>query len=283
MKKLFLYFFLFIVGANVFGQADNHKDFYSHDVGLFLGASYYLGDINPRSHFDMSQPAGGVFYRFNYSSRFAFRGGFNYGNLRADDSQSENEDQLERNLNFQSKIYELYAKSEFNFMEYQTGSGKYFFSPYVFLGIDVFKFNPLGNTGNDNWVELRRLSTEGQKTSQNPKQKQYKLTQIGVPFGIGFKLSVARQLSLGFEWGPRKTFTDYIDDVSNKYVDPFKLAAEKGALAGVMSNRTEDGAAYASNTGKLRGNPNTKDWFFYYGLTLSLKLKQKPKECRSHR
>jgi len=283
MKKLFIYFFILIVGADVFGQANNHRDLYSHDVGVFLGASYYIGDLNPRAHFDMSQPAGGAFYRFNYNSRFAFRGGINYGKVRADDSQSDDPDQLERNLNFQSKIYEFYAKSEFNFLEFQTGSSKYLFSPYVFLGIDAFKFNPMGDAGDDNWVELRKLSTEGQKTSQNPKQKQYKLTQIGIPFGIGIKLSVAKSMSLGFEWGPRKTFTDYLDDVSNKYVDPGKLAGEKGATAAIMSNKTENYLAYISNTGKLRGNPNTKDWFFYYGLTLSVKLKQKPKECRTHR
>lgn len=280
MKKFVVVVIFFIAGKLSFAQRDNHRDFFAHDVGLFLGASYYIGDINPRNHFDMSQPAGGIFYRFNYSQRFAFRGGFNFGKVRAEDAQSSDEDQLERNLNFQSKIYELYAISEFNFIEYQIGSSKYFFSPYVFLGVDAFKFNPLGSTGDDNWVALRRLSTEGQKTSQNPKQKQYKLMQIGVPFGVGFKLSVARSMGLGFEWGPRKTFTDYIDDVSGKYVDPLKLAAEKGVTAAIMSNRTTDPVAYQSNTGKLRGNPNTKDWFFYYGVTLSIKLAQKPKECR---
>ncbi|MDP2386097.1 MAG: DUF6089 family protein [Bacteroidota bacterium] len=277
-KKLFILFVCFqsIIG---FAQSNNHKDFYSHDVGLFLGGSYYIGDLNPRGHFALSQPAGGVFYRFNYSHRFAFRGGVNMGSVMADDSQSDNEDQLERNLNFKSRIYELYAKSEFNFMEYQIGHSKFFFSPYVFLGLDVFYFNPQGNV-NNSWVNLKRLSTEGQKTSQNPDQKPYKLIQPAIPFGLGFKLNIAKSMGLGFEWGPRKTFTDYIDDVSNKYVDPALLAAEKGATAAQMSNRSEDPLTYANNTGKLRGNPNTKDWFFFYGVTLSIKLKQKPKECR---
>jgi len=281
MKKIVLLSFVFLSSKLSFAQHDNHKDFYSHDIGLFLGASYYIGDLNPRKHFDMSQPAGGAFYRFNYSQRFSFRGGLNFGSVRADDARSSDADQIERNLNFQSRIYELYAISEFNFVEYQLGSSKYVFSPYVFLGIDVFKFNPLGNAGGDKWIELRRLSTEGQKTSQNPTQKQYKLTQVGIPFGLGFKLNVSNNLALGLEWGPRKTFTDYLDDVSGKYVDPIKLSTQKGTIAAAMSNRTKDPVAYAGNTGKLRGNPNTKDWFFYYGITLSFKLKQKPKECRN--
>jgi len=99
-------FILYICFQTILGsaQSNNHKDFYSHDVGLFLGGSYYIGDLNPRGHFALSQPAGGLFYRFNYSHRFAFRGGFNIGSVMADDSQSDKENQLERNLNFKSKI-----------------------------------------------------------------------------------------------------------------------------------------------------------------------------------
>jgi Domain of unknown function (DUF6089) len=268
--------------CNIFGfaQSNNHKDYYSHDIGLFLGGSYYIGDLNPRGHFALSQPAGGLFYRFNYSHRFSFRGGINIGSVMADDSQSDNQDQLERNLNFKSRIYELHAKAEFNFVEYHIGHSKFFFSPYVYLGLGAFYYNPQGNIDN-NWVNLRRLSTEGQKTSQNPTQKPYKLFQPCIPFGVGFKLNVAKSMGLSFEWGPRKTFGDYIDDVSNKYVDPTKLAAEKGAMAGKMSNRSDDPLTRTNNTGKLRGNPNTKDWYFFYGITLSIKLKQRPKECRS--
>jgi hypothetical protein len=123
------------------------------------------------------------------------------------------------------------------------------------------------------------LATEGQKTSQNPTQKPYKLVQPSVPFGIGFKLNLAKYIGLGFEWGPRKTFTDYIDDVSGKYVDPLVLAAEKGPLAGILSNRSVDKDALLNNTGKMRGNPVSKDWYFFYGFTLNIKLRQKPREC----
>jgi hypothetical protein len=282
MKKCILILLFALNGLFVFGQGNNHKDFFSHDIGIFLGGSYYLGDLNPRSHFALSQPAFGAFYRFNYNYRFAFRGGFNSGQVMADDSQSDNIDQLERNLNFKSKIHELYFITEFNFIEYRIGHSKYFFTPYVYLGLSAFYFNPQGSY-NDNWINLRKLSTEGQKTSQNPGQKQYSLIQPSIPFGLGVKLSVAKSIGLGLEWGPRKTFTDYIDDVSGKYVDPFILAAEKGITAAQMSNRSPDAVDYVNNTGKMRGNPNTKDWYFYYGLTISVKLKQRPKECRSSR
>ena len=251
----------------------------SNDVGVFLGGSYYIGDLNPSKHFFMTQPAIGLFYRYNLNYRVAFRGGFNYGTIQADDSQSSNPDQLERNLNFKSRIVELYTQAEFNFWEYRVGHTDFIFAPYIFAGLAVFQFNPQANVGNQ-WIDLQPLATEGQKTSQNPTLKPYKLYQMSIPFGIGFKLSFSNQIGLGFEWGPRKTFTDYLDDVSGKYVDPVQLAHDKGGYSAQLSNRTKNPNDIMNDVGKLRGNPNNKDWYFYYGLVISFKLKGKPKECK---
>jgi hypothetical protein len=277
MKKIIIYL-LSIVSLAGFSQHNDHKQFMSHDVGVFIGGSYYIGDLNPQRHFFQTQPAGGAFYRFNYNYRLAFRGGVNIGSVIGDDTQSSDDDQLERNLNFKSKIYEFNAMAEFNFVEYAIGHKKFIFSPYVYLGISAFKFDPMANINNQ-WVDLHKLNTEGQKTSQNAGQKQYKLIQPSIPFGFGFKLDLAKDVGLAFEWGPRKTFTDYIDDVSGKYVNPIRLAAEKGPTAAILSDRSLKADGY-SNTGKQRGNPYTKDWYFFYGFTINFKLKQKPAECR---
>lgn len=281
MKKGILIFIccLFLVLSS--GAQNNNKQYFSHDVGFLLGAAYYIGDLNSKNFF-MSQPAVGAFYRFNYNYRVAFKAGFNYGNVQGDDSQSSSPDQLERNLNFKTNIMEFSVRSEFNFWEYNIGHKQFVFAPYVFIGIGVFHFNPQAHYGNQ-WVDLRNLSTEGQGTPLNPSVKPYKLTQPCIPFGIGFKLSMSNQIGLGFEWGPRKIFTDYLDDVSGKYVDPAKLAEYKGSIAATLSNRTnpvKTPGATTDDIGKLRGNPSTKDWYFYYGLVVSFKLKGKPKECK---
>lgn len=274
--------FILLLAACLFAmrpaaQNTNKKAWFSHDIGVFLGGAYYIGDLNSR-HFFMTQPTAGAFYRFNYNYRLAFRGGFNYGSVQADDSRTDDPDQIERNLNFKSKIQEFYAQAEFNFWEFRVGHADYIFAPYIFAGINGFHMSPMANIGNQ-WVELRDLCTEGQKTSLNPKRKKYKLWQLGIPFGLGFKLSVSKMITIGFEWGPRKTFTDYLDDVSGKYADPAVLAREKGALSAIMSDRSKV-LDHRSNLGKLRGNPNTKDWYFFYGFTVSFKLKGKPKECK---
>lgn len=262
----------------VFGQYNN-KAYFSHEVGIFLGGSYYLGDLNPSRQFFQTQPAVGAFYRFNYNYRIAFRAGFNYGSIQGDDSQSSSPDQLERNLNFKSKIEEVYVQAEFNFWEFKVGHKDYIFAPYIFLGVAGFHFNPMGNINNQ-WVALQPLSTEGQGTILNPSLKPYKLYQMSIPFGLGFKLSFSKMIGIAFEWGPRKTFTDYLDDVSGAYVDPAKLAAIKGQLSGMMSNRSVGNGIAQGDVGKMRGNPATKDWYFYYGFVISIKLPQKPKECK---
>ena len=276
MKKASLLLFSF-VSLSLFAQNSNKKAYFTHDIGIFLGGAYYLGDLNS-THFFMTQPVVGVCYRFNYNYRLSYRGGFNFGSVQADDARTDNPDQLERNLNFKSKIREFYTQAEFNFWEYRVGHTDFIFAPYIFAGVGVMHFEPLANYGNQ-WIQLRNLATEGQKTTQNPTQKKYKLYQPVIPFGLGFKLSVSKMITIGFEWGPRKTFTDYLDDVSGKYVDPAQLAIEKGALSAVMSDRSKIKDPSA-NIGKLRGNPNTKDWYFFYGFVISFKLKGKPKECK---
>ncbi|MHB8258765.1 MAG: type IX secretion system protein PorG [Bacteroidia bacterium] len=277
-RELLLLFCCFCIFTSSIAQ-NNNKQYFSHDVGVLIGAAYYIGDLNSKN-FYMSQPAVGAFYRFNYNYRVAFTGGFSYGNIQGDDSQSNDPYQIERNLNFKTSIMEFYTRAEFNFWEYKTGDKNFIFAPYVFLGIGVFHFNPQAHYGNS-WIDLRGLSTEGQGTPLNHSQKPYALTQPCIPFGVGFKLSLSQQIGLGFEWGPRKTFTDYLDDVSGAYVDPNKLAQYKGGMAAILSNRSKNVGANADDIGKLRGNPSTKDWYFYYGLVISFKLKGKPKECRS--
>ena len=275
MKRvgLFLVASMYLFSASA---QSNKKQYFSHDIGILLGASYYIGDLNSKQ-FAMSQPALGVFYRFNYNYRVAFKAEFNYGSIQGDDSQSNNPDQIERNLNFKSTIMEFSVRTEFNFWEYRTGHRDFVFAPYLFLGIGVFNFNPQAHVGTQ-WISLRNLSTEGEGTPLNP-HKPYPLTQVCLPFGIGFKLTLSNYIGLGLEWGPRKTFTDYLDDVSGTYVDPIKLAQYKGALAASLSNTSKTPGAMADDVGKLRGNPSTKDWYFYYGLVISFKLKSKPKEC----
>jgi hypothetical protein len=245
------------------------RNFRQHELGILIGGSYYIGDLNPRKQFFLTQPAGGIFYRFTPNYRYAFRAGINYGSVMGDDSQSSDADQLQRNLNFKSQIIEYNAIAEFNFLEYRISNDAYKFTSYLFLGIDVFTFNPRAQMGNF-WIDLQPQRTEGQT-------KGYKLTQVSIPFGVGIKMNVSKQVGIGFEWGPRKTFTDYIDDVSGTYPDT-KLTPFTSKHGATLSDRSKNAG---SNINKQRGNPRTKDWYYFFGVTLNIKLRLKSEPCYS--
>jgi len=267
VKHVIIIILFFVIGSSsIFSQAEK-RNFRQHEVGLFIGGSYYIGDLNPRKHFDLTQPAGGLFYRFTPNYRYAFRGGFNFGGIMADDSQSDDQDQLQRNLNFKSRIIEFHTIAEFNFLEYRISNDKYKFTTFLFLGLNVFSFQPRAQI-NNRWVDLQPQKTEGQ-------DKPYKLTQIGIPFGVGAKMNVSKQVGIGLEWGPRKVFTDYLDDVSGTYPDP-AIYTYPSQLSRVLSDRSKNAG---NNINKMRGNPRTKDWYFFFGLTLNIKLNIKPQPC----
>jgi len=258
-----------LLAGNVFSQTKK-RNFRQHEVGFLIGGSYYIGDLNTRKHFNLTQPAGGVFYRFTPNYRYAFRGGINFGSIMGDDSQSDTPDQLQRNLNFKSTITEFNVLAEFNFLEYRISNDKYKFTTFLFLGLDVFMFKPRAEANNQ-WVDLQPLKTEGQS-------KGYKLTQMAIPFGIGAKMNVSKQVGIGLEWGPRKTFTDYLDDVSGTYVD-YTTNPYTSTLAQTLADRSKNGG---NNINKQRGNPRTKDWYFFFGVTLNVKLNPRSAPCYAY-
>lgn len=250
----------------------------SAEVGVFLGGSYYTGDLSPSGHFSrFTRPAAGLLYRVNMHTRLSAKAFAGYGILEADDSYSKREAHRNRNLNFKSKTMEFSLHLEFNFLPYATGNKKLAITtPYVFAGFGVFRFNPTGYYQN-RWVELQPLGTEGQGTTFSS-DRPYSLTQFCIPFGAGLKINTAKRIGINFEWGLRKTFTDYLDDVSGRYVNPYQLMAEKGPIAAAMSDKslTQEGG---SNVGRQRGNSFTKDWYAFAGVIITFKLKNKENQC----
>jgi hypothetical protein len=243
----------------------------TNEIGLYLGGSYYIGELNPTGHLNsLTRPAAGIVYRHNFGYRFSIAGSALFGSVQGIDARTSSFEQQQRNLSFRSRIYELAARCEFNFIEYQIGNDHHQFTPFLFAGIAVFNFNPKASFGNQ-WVALQPLRTEGQS-------KGYLRTQLSIPFGAGFKMNLARRIGLVIDWGMRKTFTDYIDDVSTVYADPAALAAN-GAAAVALADRS---LTPADNVGRQRGNPRNKDWYCFCGLTLTFQLSEKPKSCSAY-
>ncbi len=275
MKKYLFAFLILYSYTSTFAQV-NAKGKNSAELGVFLGGSYYIGDLNQTKQFLFTKPAGGIIFRYNINHRFAARANILIGTIEGHDSYSSSASQKQRNLNFKSPIDEVSAQIEFNFLNYKIGIEKEKFTPYIFLGIGLFNFNPQGQLPNGNWVALQPLRTEGEGLPDGSKSKPYKLTQISIPFGFGVKTCVAQRLGLTFEWGMRKTFTDYLDDVSDKYYDPSKL---NGGNARYLADPSKGTDPRYGNVGRQRGNPLNKDWYCFTGVVLSFELKPKPEKC----
>ncbi len=242
----------------------------SNEIGVYLGGSYYTGDLNPSGHLNsLTRPAAGLVFRHNFNYRLAVAGSALFGSIQGIDARSSSYEQQLRNLSFRSPLYELAGRLEFNFIEYKIGDDRHQFTPFMFLGAAVFNFNPKAAFGNQ-WVALQPLHTEGQS-------KGYMRTQFSIPFGAGVRVNMAKRIGLVIDWGLRKTFTDYLDDVSTVYADPSVFAGNSVAAA-VADRSTTPG----NNVGRQRGNPRTKDWYAFAGLTLTFQLADKPDRCASY-
>lgn len=267
MKKCLL-LFLICLPLVVFSQR--------HELGVFGGTSYYLGDLNPDKQFSMTRPAFGLMYKLNLNKRFVFRLSGMYGTLTSADSIVDFNQP--RNLSFKSPLLEISAIMELNYYNYQAGNDKYRFSPYLFYGISFYRFKPMAEL-NGNWYNLQVLGTEGQGTTAYPDRKPYSLAGISIPFGMGLKFNLGGSWSLGLEWGMRKTFTDYLDDVSTTYADPIVLAAQNTPLSAELSDRTDASSTPRENTSLQRGDAGTKDWYSIAGFTLTFRIKDKSNYC----
>ena len=148
------------------------------------------------------------------------------------------------------------------------------FSPYVYGGLAVFHFNPWTYDNSGAKTYLKPLSTEGQGLSQFPKQRPYNLTQFAFAFGGGAKVAITDCINIGIDFSQRKTFTDYLDDVSSMYVDRNVLFQTKGQKAVELAYRGGElpgGQAYPGHA-EQRGTPSEMDWYYFFGLTTEIKL-----------
>lgn len=243
------------------------------ELGIMLGGSHYLGDLNQsKNRLRFTHLAGQVIYRYNVHSRLAVRANIGIGEISGADSLSGDPILMNRNLSFKSVIIEGAAGVEFHYLKYQVGHKKYNFTHYILAQIGVFYMNPKAKVGDD-WYALRDIGTEGQGGASS-KARRYSSYQISFPIGLGIKFSPSKRFSIGIEYGIRLTFTDYLDDVgSGTYVERGKMLQEKGPVAATLSNRSLD-----QNDFGMRGNPNTNDWYSFFGCTMTFQI-GKHKRC----
>lgn len=235
------------------------------------GFSNYQGDLQTK-YITLNQAnlAVGAGLQYDFTPHFAARAGFNYGSLEGDDKQNSGLLRA-RNLNFHTKILEGSLLLQYTLFDLSDKR----ISPYIFAGAAIYHFDPYTYDTLGNKIFLKPLSTEGQGLAQYPDRKEYKLNQFAIPFGGGIKFRVSDNVTLGYEFGIRKLFTDHLDDVSTRYVDPLILASQRGLKAVEMAYRggeLKGGNPNYPATGSVRGGAKAKDWYYITGLTLTIGL-----------
>jgi hypothetical protein len=236
------------------------------EAGPWAGVAYYFGDLN--TNYDLSRPnlAGGIIARYNFNNRLGVKFGAGYGQVEASDSYSDNAFERARNLSFRSNIFDVTAAFEFNFLPYNHGSEYEFYTPYIFGGLSVFSFNPEAEI-DDVWYELRPLGTEGQF-----KGEEYYTVQLGLEYGVGFKVDLSYEWSLNFELSARHLYTDYLDDVSGVYADLDQIRSLRGDIAVELADRSImiDGVSDSQlgTPGTQRGNSGNKDVYVFLKVGL---------------
>ena len=280
MKRLITNTLLLIIISLVFNFASTAQQFKPNtEVGLILGTSYYLGDLNT-THFNQSSATAGLVIRKNIDKRFVYKAEFMYLNIKSDERQSSDTIALDRGLHFRSPIYELSGQIEFNFLPYQSGNPLYTWTPFVYTGISIFSFNPQAENINGEWVDLQELGTEGQGTTTefdgNTRSK-YSLIQFAIPIGGGLKIAVNENFNIVLEYGARKTFTDYLDDVSTTYAGPNINGSWPVEMSDLAQQMSDPNGTHVKD--EQRGNPDKKDWYSFAGITLSFKLNNNTKDC----
>jgi hypothetical protein len=260
IKSLFPFFFFLFAGFSLQAQY--------LELGAWIGTSNYLGDLTPpQTYFLETRFAGGLELKYNIHPHFGLRLGSSWGQLTGDDANSNlSSGRRQRNLDFRSSLFELSLVPEFNILPYVPRVNKRAVAPYAFVGIAFFHFNPK-TMHNGSWVELQPLGTEGQ--GMDGFAAPYRLNQWAIPFGGGLKVNLSKKINFAFELGLRKTFTDYLDDVSGDYVALDRLRAGNGSLAAWLSNQTFNEAGFQiEQEGNPRGSSG-KDWYVLMQFKLS--------------
>jgi hypothetical protein len=196
------------------------------EVGGGLGVSNYSGDLMRGYKITNVTPGITIHHRQNYSQFVSVKYAFTVSKVKGSDDDPIDPFAEIRAQSFEVNYLELGATFEYHFLDYRDDESLISYSPYLFGGVAFTKWN---NTDSQN--DFSRL-------------------QPSIPFGLGFKKLLGRNFSLDFEFGMRKTFFDYIDDISE--TDDFRLKDYE------------------------YGNPNDTDWYYFSSITISYIIRKIP-------
>ncbi len=272
-----------------------------YEIGFNVGPSFFLGDLGGHKgkgkrfvkdlNLPLTQVMAGVFATCYPNKWLGIRAAAQYGKISGEDKiiNTKGTNELyrkQRNLDFRSNIGEVYLAAEiFPTMLLNINEPDFAprIVPYGVIGVGYFHFNPQGSltdaNGKKTWYYLRPLHTEGEGFPEYPQRKMYSLSQINIPIGVGLKYYISDRVNVSLEILLRKSFTDYIDDVSTTYINPNLfdkyLSPQNAAIARQISDKVfaiVNPGLSRNSPGTQRGNPNQNDSYFTTFLKVGIRL-----------
>lgn len=231
------------------------------EIGVTAGSMGYIGDLNQNNYRKFTNFAYGGMVKNNLDGFWSIKLSVLKGQVEADESDSKYQLEKDRNLSFFSPITEASLQVEFNFFDYGRLFGKSRVTPFLFTGISGFTFNPQ-TTLNNTIYELKKYRTEGQ-------EKEYSTSALAIPFGLGLKFNLTRNLNLIGEVGYRKAFTDYLDDVSGYYPSKGSFSSSNPNQVAIHNALADRSANHIGTAGTQRGDFRKNDTYLFGGITLS--------------
>ncbi len=273
LRALFLFLAFSFTTLAFYGQSQSVIQ--EGEFGVGLGFGHYFGDLNTRAHLNRPKFAATAFFRKNFGNYIALRAGASFAQLGYSDIYNKhNTFMTQRNLSFNSNVWELALQGDFNFFRFMPGEPGYNFTPYISLGLGVFNYDPYAILAGQKYF-LRPLGTEGQGNALYPDGRAYGSMAYSIPLGAGLKYSLNERINIGFEIIHRVTGTDYLDDVSKIYVDPsvFPPLPDGSPSPGfLLYDRSYELGEPIGTPGLQRGNSKQKDQFataiFYISFNL---------------
>lgn len=225
------------------------------------GTSSYFGELSNDGDYLQANPNFHAGFQYYLTRKISVRAEVSWFQLSGSDSKATPESaRRPRNLSFSENNFEISAVGMYNL--YPQGRSFYqrpAFNVYGFAGIGLLYFNPTTMYQGKKY-QLAPLHTELVSYSR--------VTPV-IPMGLGVRFKVGPFANISIEGGFRKTFTDYLDDVSTVHRDASKFPTP---LAAALSDRRAELGLPLAGEGYIRGNPKTDDAYMLYSVKLEYYL-----------
>lgn len=224
----------------------------NNEIGLFVGATNYIGDVGPTRYIDPGRFEGsrtnslsnnyafGVLYKKHFNDRIAARIQINYAKISSNDNwEGASVYRKERGKKFRNTISsEIGLGVDFNFFKFDTKENVFQMTPYIHTGIIFLRHNALHYP---NGLDVAKKYAEK--------------STFAVPITLGYKIKPLKSFIIAFEISAKQTFSDNLDGSYPQY-DDMNL-----------------------NSQKAFGSDLSKDWYIFSGITFTYIFGFEPCYC----